>query len=942
MFSDSMNQIAERHPLWTLALLLRIPLLVVFGYTLLVFDLLISDATYDAVRFVVLDRPDQMAMIGLLLFIACFAIRSASDTMIAAVAPSLAGAQEFPGWIVWIAPRLLGSALALVTGLKFLTVATDIENFDLGNAGAAAIAQAEAAGAGIIYVLLGLGVAALPSSNRPRFGVTIVARIANLHWSEITILIALLVTAVSTFFLFWDWTNVAPAQFVGPFGVVLLWAFAAVMYFMPIALLAHITRVPWILVLVAAAGIFSALNLNDNHQVRTVTVPATSGPNYYSRWLDLADWLYARRDKDLYDYDHYPVFIVAAEGGALRSAYATARTLQAIQEICPGFASHIFAISGVSGGSIGAASFVASNLKMPESDIENPRPCAIDQSYLAFTNNRPLHQVEYGRAIKHLYSQDLMSPLLGAALFPDAAQRILPLAIDSFDRTLALECAFDRALGSSLALIDPTRQLDSTWNSEVASDRTPVACQGNRTEPVGLKHGAISLQSLYSGTRQTKHTPPLNVPYLFFATTSVDNGAIVPIASRKFGFPNVSNQLLPTNNSTSSPENDPFAFWSVQSRSEEFANGQDFLLSSAAFLSARFPFITPPGSLTPLKTDRNPFARNADPKLRYTDGGVFENSGVWLATEIANWQSLMLQLAANAPGIVNEISDIDLEQDPRFTKALLNARIHILIVGATPCEEFAEVRGSAAAGNGCHSENQFYVANEGLHELGSPSRALYRTRTTRGYEAITRLKGMRAAQTEPFARAYDACRENLSVRITDPILVRRECTERSRKEFAGHRYAPAPIEVSQIRLVNDEPLYIPLSWVISSRVRHLIDSAVSDIQAQFWPANASANSAHGRLRIRQGPLRFDLPNSRTGLEVAKVVCALHLTKQRKADRRPINDACRDLEPEWLISVDPAAWANQPEPAPVVVEPNHDPPPTLPELDRCEDCAPKKP
>ena len=55
----------------------------------------------------------------------------------------------------------------------------------------------------------------------------------------------------------------------------------------------------------------------------------------------------------------HPLYIVATEGGGIRAAYWTAAVLGEIQDKNPNFAAHLFAISGVSGGSLGAAVFEA-------------------------------------------------------------------------------------------------------------------------------------------------------------------------------------------------------------------------------------------------------------------------------------------------------------------------------------------------------------------------------------------------------------------------------------------------------------------------------------------------------------------------------------------------------------------------------------------------------
>jgi hypothetical protein len=55
-----------------------------------------------------------------------------------------------------------------------------------------------------------------------------------------------------------------------------------------------------------------------------------------------------------------PMVVVAAEGGASRAGFWAAETLGRLQELSNGdFANHVFAISSVSGGSVGSAAFVS-------------------------------------------------------------------------------------------------------------------------------------------------------------------------------------------------------------------------------------------------------------------------------------------------------------------------------------------------------------------------------------------------------------------------------------------------------------------------------------------------------------------------------------------------------------------------------------------------------
>ena len=68
-----------------------------------------------------------------------------------------------------------------------------------------------------------------------------------------------------------------------------------------------------------------------------------------------AHWLKARRSGNA----PFPVFIVTAQGGGIYAASAASSLLATLQDLCPSFARHIFAISAVSGGSVGASVFNA-------------------------------------------------------------------------------------------------------------------------------------------------------------------------------------------------------------------------------------------------------------------------------------------------------------------------------------------------------------------------------------------------------------------------------------------------------------------------------------------------------------------------------------------------------------------------------------------------------
>src|SRR5262249_40964703 len=156
--------------------------------------------------------------------------------------------------------------------------------------------------------------------------------------------------------------------------------------------------------------------LNDNHQMRGASTWRSArhhseDQGYYREQLDLGEWLKSRRDWRA--YDHYPIFLVATEGGGIRASYFTASVLDAIEQKCPGFAQHVIAISSVSGGSVGAAGFAGQSADtVANTDVPG---CTLGAM-------KPGAQLTQAR---NVLATDLLSPLLSASLFPDALQRIL-------------------------------------------------------------------------------------------------------------------------------------------------------------------------------------------------------------------------------------------------------------------------------------------------------------------------------------------------------------------------------------------------------------------------------------------------------------------------------------------------------------------------------------
>ncbi|MGJ4952482.1 patatin-like phospholipase family protein [Bradyrhizobium sp. HKCCYLS20291] len=356
---------------------------------------------------------------------------------------------------------------------------------------------------------------------------------------------------------------ISVAQSLGPVNIFLLSCCIWTSIVSDVVILARRGRIRPVAALAVAALVvaFGWLDLNDNHSIRRspeVNMPTLEFEDEFAPWL--AD----RPDRK--EYDVYPVILVSAEGGGIRAAYFTAMVLARLVDACPGMAQHIYGISGVSGGSVGAAVFAAA-MKVDPPDTAEKR--------CEFAN---VGQDHYQNKVAAVLSQDHLSPLLAKLLFVETVQQFLPFPISRFDRQLGLEYSLERSF----------------------------------LETFGKDTLAEPLYAL----RPSKDTPSL--PNLFLnATRARDGRRLIMSPSFVKAFPHGG-----------------FDDW----HAIDYRNGPP--LSAAAGTSARFPFISPPGSFTDLDVKFGPDGtvipkpEYKGRKDQYVDGGYFDNSGTPTLVEV--------------------------------------------------------------------------------------------------------------------------------------------------------------------------------------------------------------------------------------------------------------------------------------------------------------------
>ena len=177
--------------------------------------------------------------------------------------------------------------------------------------------------------------------------------------------------------------------------------------------------------------------LNDNHRVAD---PERSARNTIGNRQPADAWVQTWLRTVGADGKR-PLVLVAVAGGASRAAYWGSASLARLQELGEqqgvNFADSIFAISGTSGGALGATTFVAA---------VDARRQAVDSA--ACTP---------WKLVRDFTGRDHLATPVGDMLYPDLMQRFLPVAMAGADRSLGLEQVWIRDWPKSLARQCPLR-----------------------------------------------------------------------------------------------------------------------------------------------------------------------------------------------------------------------------------------------------------------------------------------------------------------------------------------------------------------------------------------------------------------------------------------------------------------------------------------------------
>src|SRR5215468_7465580 len=151
-------------PLPFVLLLVRVPLLISIVLVAVLSDIAIPGSMREALRYALIDQPHQLAVVAGALLLACAAIRFTGEATIELVTPELYDHASHVRHIANFLPRGLALAIGVAAGIPLFELA-------VSGSGLASVDQRfTAAGAGVLYILMAVVIAAAPGGpHRPSF-----------------------------------------------------------------------------------------------------------------------------------------------------------------------------------------------------------------------------------------------------------------------------------------------------------------------------------------------------------------------------------------------------------------------------------------------------------------------------------------------------------------------------------------------------------------------------------------------------------------------------------------------------------------------------------------------------------------------------------------------------------------------------------------------------
>ena len=457
----------------------------------------------------------------------------------------------------------------------------------------------------------------------------------------------------------------------------------------------------------------------DTHKISDKLGAEDTSPKKLALKKALEIWMEHHNCKETLRACPAPI-LIAASGGASRSAFFVATVLGELHDnpslfwpkqlpdaerpkTAQDVAKHIFAISSVSGGSLGSAAYAAS-LKTSTASLYGEHACkgvALRQDRLLFSvpeaqKDKLYYQPNWKNCLQAITAGDFLSPAMISFAFRDnlALSSIIGL-ITNTDRAKSLERSWHKRfqqLTERPHLLDPLLSYvpnDDHW--------LPLLLLNGTSVSTGKRVIATPLEPTYNRKEKLQFAP-------YLASADLSQSSLSPevsIFTDSLDLHELLSHEIAQDaqaNKTSSDAN-----WDYEQSQRAVP---DISIAKAVSLSARFPLISPHGNL------RNVEGRIID---RVVDGGYFDNSGMLTILELAK---AIETLSNNAlKPILIQISNhpVTLKESPKHLQEKEKFR----------CPEHSFINHNPPP-----QEHQF------LPELTSVTSALLNARVARGSHAI--------------------------------------------------------------------------------------------------------------------------------------------------------------------------------------------------------------
>jgi hypothetical protein len=163
---------------------------------------------------------------------------------------------------------------------------------------------------------------------------------------------------------------------------------------------------------------------NKDHPIRSLNVERTG--NSPTILMHFESW--AKQVEMESKEDSIPIYLVSAEGGALRTGAFTAMVLSKLADLDSNFSKRVYAYSTVSGGSLGAGFF---------------------QSIQGLKSQSPNQQMS--AISKRFFETDFLSAVTGKLVFAEILQCFIPWHVPKLDRAIALEASWEAGWANAIS-----------------------------------------------------------------------------------------------------------------------------------------------------------------------------------------------------------------------------------------------------------------------------------------------------------------------------------------------------------------------------------------------------------------------------------------------------------------------------------------------------------